>query len=206
LDRCHDKGIRAHSIICAAVLKAFADVQEQSLRTVASSVSLRNRTRIPAGEAFGLFIHPGIHAQVECSPGRDLWEIAQDIQTKTQAQMTDHNLFGPMVGLSQVFGSMPYSQALQVILGDQSVQYDVAVTNLGRLEIPTAYGDLSLEALVGPLVLALKGETILGVNTLNSQMRFAWVGRSRTLDPQIASRIQHQATRYLEQAAESPVM
>jgi hypothetical protein len=199
LNCCHERGVKVHGAVSAAMLMAFAEFKGNPNCIVSSPVNLRPRSALPIGEAFGLFIHPALQAKVNCPPGRDLWDIAADIQEQIQAHMTDQNLFGLTLGMRQLLSDVSYDDLLAAPARPPwDMNYDVAISNLGRLDIPTHYGALRLEAVYGPMVLALPTETLLGVTSVNDCIFFAWLGRESTLNPDIAVQVQAGMLRQLE--------
>jgi hypothetical protein len=201
LKRCRAENTTVHGAISAAFLKAFAEKRGYGQHIVSSAVNVRDRLAQPVGEAFGLFIIPSMLATIDCTPEGNFWDAARKIKADFQGQMTDEQLFGIFKGVRQMFSSMSYREVVQAAMTNPwEMNYDVSITNLGRLNFPTEYGDLRLEALYGPLVNALEKETILGVVTVGGQMTLTWVGRHKTLDPVEAEAIQAIALDCLEEA------
>ena len=197
VSRSREKSVSVHGIVCAALLKAFAEEKNDSSCAVSSPVNLRPYSALPIGEAFGLFIHPALLAKVDCQ--RDLWEIAAEIVAQTQAQITKENLFQTSLTVRHLMRTMPYQEALAAVLSAPwDMNYDVSVSNLGRLDFrPNTFGDLKLEALYGPMVLTKIQETVFGLNSVNNRIFFSWVGRHNILEPAKAMRLRDGMMKHL---------
>jgi hypothetical protein len=70
-----------------------------------------------------------------------------------------------------------------MLIENFTTNYDISVTNLGRLDIPTQYGPLRLEALYGP-ALSVAGERhhVLGVTTIGGRLAFTLAFRGPSLE------------------------
>lgn len=50
--------------------------------------------------------------------------------------------------------------------------YDLSITNLGRVDMPVEYGELTLTEVYGPILTVSPRETVLGVNAVGGAIHF----------------------------------
>ena len=74
------------------------------------------------------------------------------------------------------------------------------ISNLGRLEIPVDYGDLHLDALIGPAVYSDGAEKILEVITVGGKMNLTLTFGETLIGANIVTQIKDTAMKYLEEA------
>jgi len=203
--RCRAEGASVHAAICAAWLRAFAEMQpgrKSWVRRVSSPISLRKRLTPPAGEAFGIFMSSVVTA-VNCAPERNFWDIARDIKRELNRGSTDGKIFLWLLGMQSMVSALSdadLSSALDEFAG-QPIGYDFSITNLGRLDFPVRYGPLRLEAMYGPTVNTSEQERTVGVTTVGGRMFFTLAFRDFVLDPVTAEQLKARAMARLGEAA-----
>lgn len=173
VDRCHKEGTTVQSALCAAFALPFAERQpDQPLRCIETPYNLRGRLTRPVDNVYGVFISL-VYSEVDCAPARNRWDIARAFG-RSLASVTDEQLFSiPIVMMQVAEGPLP----MRVIGFD----YDVSISNLGRVNIPAQYGSLSLETIFAPTMnVTHAGHRILGVTTFEGCMRCTFTSR----DPQ----------------------
>jgi NRPS condensation-like uncharacterized protein len=183
--RCRAEGTTVQAAICAAFLLAFAEDQPDApsaVRRVQSPFSVRGRLARPVADDFGLFVAMP-EVDVECAPNRDFWDIARDIRQALARETADERIFMPFFALEAAAASLPDADLLRLLVDSFTANYDISVTNLGRLDIPAQYGPLRLEALYGP-ALSVAGEhhRVLGVTTVGGRMSFTLAFCGPSLD------------------------
>lgn len=164
VNRCRVEKVTVQAALCAAFLKPFAEQNpSQPVRRVEIPVDIRDRLAQSAGESYGMFISL-IELNLDCSPTRDLWQIARNARTGLADAMRKEQFFyAPTVFIS-VTGKLPAGM-------DFGVGFDISISNLGRVQIPTQYGALTLESIYAPTFNVSKGDhRVLGVTTFNNQM------------------------------------
>jgi hypothetical protein len=183
--RCRAERTTVQGAICAAFLGALAAAQPgvaSAQRRVQSPFSLRGRLARPVAEDFGLFIAlPEVG--VDCPPDRDLWDVARDIREALERETADERVFMPLVALEIQAASLSDAELFQMLAASFTANYDLSVTNLGRLDIPAQAGRLGLEALYGP-ALGVAGEhhRVLGVLTVGGRMSLTLAFRGPSLE------------------------
>jgi hypothetical protein len=167
--RCREERVTVQAAVCAAFLTPFAERDPaQQIRVAEVPVDLRARGSHPVGDAYGNMIGLGM-IQVDCNLERSLWDAARSAASAL-ATMRIEDLFAtPQVvyALTGTFMNRPWV-----------IEYDLSISNLGRVEIPSTYGDLTLESIYTPMFPAT-GPThrIMGINTFGGQMRCTYSAR-----------------------------
>jgi hypothetical protein len=68
-------------------------------------------------------------------------------------------------------------------------EFDLSISNLGRLDLPLRYGSLTLEALYGRMISCNPQEVVSGVVTVGGRMRFTMTFTDMTMAQHDAERI-----------------
>jgi NRPS condensation-like uncharacterized protein len=175
VSRCRVEGVTVQAALCAAFALPFAERQpDVPFRYVETPVDIRPRLTRPPGEVFGNYISLA-RIGLDCSSGRDSWEIAREAR-RAIAAVTDEQLFTIPIILMAVAERPLSAPPINVI-------YDLSISNLGRIDIPDQYGPLHLESIFGPtLNVSLPGHRILAVTTFGGRMRCTFASR----DPEAA--------------------
>ena len=80
------------------------------------------------------------------------------------------------------------------------VEYDLSISNLGRLDFPVQFGPLKLEALYGPTIGCNAKEVVLGVVTVGGKMHFTMAFTDMTMTLPQAEQIKAKAMKSLADA------
>ena len=83
-------------------------------------------------------------------------------------------------------------------MGWHKVTYGYAITNVGRFDIPTVYGPLTLEAVYGPAVYSDVDEKVVGVITVAGQLSCVLTCNAAVVGD--ATRLRNVAMAYLQGA------
>lgn len=162
--RCRAEGVTVQAALCAAFLKPFAEQQPSSpVRKVEIPVDIRDHLTKSVSESYGNFISL-VMLDLDCAPGRDLWEIARDARAGLDTAMRTREFFYTPTIFISVTGKLPSGM-------DFGVGFDLSISNLGRVGIPTQYGSLALESIYAPTFNVSKSDhRVLGVTTFNDHM------------------------------------
>jgi NRPS condensation-like uncharacterized protein len=195
-------GATVHAALCTAFLRAFGEYYENGwIRKIQSPIDLRKRLASPVNESFDLYIHL-VEFIVNCALERDFWEVAREIKQSFEHHSEDEFVFGSImetiVLMDELFSVITPQIAAQSYTG---VEYDLSISNLGRLDIPTHYGALSLEAFYGPVIGTNPEEITLGVITVGGKMHFTMTFTDMKLTLVQAEEIKEIAMRHLADAA-----
>lgn len=195
-------GTTVHAALCTAFLRAFGDLHGGSWnRKIQSPIDLRKRLTEPVGESFGLYIHL-VEFLVDCSPERDFWEVAREIKHKFSKLSEDKIVFGGITELTVLMDKLAsVISPLNVVQTTYNADYDLSISNLGKLDFPVQYGSLTLEALFGPAI-SNPGEIVLGVITNGGKMNLVMTFTETTMTLSHAEEIKEAAMKHLVAAIE----
>jgi hypothetical protein len=172
--RCRSEGVTVQAALCAAFLIPYAELAAVPLRRVEVPVDLRPRLSRDLG---GYYMNGISMAIIDIDCAGDPWAVARRARAALSAALTDEQLFTfPMIAL-QLTGRVPSGPMY-------TMDYDLSISNLGRVDLPARYGDLQLEAIFAPTMnVMMDGHRILGVTTFAGRMNCTFTAR----DPQAAA-------------------
>lgn len=205
ISRAHEEGTTVHGALGTAFLLSFAHVFGDGwVRRIQSPVSLRNYLSGPVGEDFGVFMALA-KTTVDCAPGRNFWQIAREMKVGFNRGTTPEKLFAMPVLAKIAMASFSSPEANPEGMHRMSdfflkVDYDLSLSNIGRLDFPVTYGPLRLESLYGPTFSATPGDRVVGVNTVGGRMHFTFVFRDVTLDASTGEQVKDLAMQRLGEA------
>jgi len=170
VERCRREGTTVQAALCAAFSVPFAERQPaQPVRCIETPYNLRNRLLRPVDNVYGVFISL-VYTRLDCTPGRDRWEIARQA-SQSLANVTEEQLFSIPIVMMQV---ADHPLTMPVVNFD----YDLSISNLGRVNIPARYGNLTLESIYAPTMnVDSPVHRILGVTTFDGIMRCTYTSR-----------------------------
>ena len=82
----------------------------------------------------------------------------------------------------------------------QGTSYGYAITNVGRKDIPTSYGQYQLESVYGPFVYSDVNEKTMGVITVGDKVTFLMSHNKAIVTAHTAEKIRKTAMDYLSNA------
>ena len=169
VERCKVEGVTVQAALCVAFLVPFAERHSTStVRHVEIPIDIRDRLASPVGESYGMFISH-LEFDLDCSPGRNLWDVARDANVKLADSIQAEKYFYAPTVIITVTGVIP--NGMDIASGN-----DISISNLGKVDIPSRYGALTLESVYGPTVNVSRMEhRALGVTTFNGQMYFTFI-------------------------------
>jgi NRPS condensation-like uncharacterized protein len=151
--RCKEENTSVHGAICAAVLQATVE-QIREARDVKKNkplmigcltpVSIRHLFTEPVGEGIGNFISNALHYQL-VSHKTSLWTVARKVKNKILKILENGE---DIMGHLNAGNFLKDDSTPGEMLASQSKFFPpVAVTNIGRLEIPEQFGNITLESI-----------------------------------------------------------
>jgi NRPS condensation-like uncharacterized protein len=192
---CKEKGITVNSLLWAAFLVAQDRVQgsEESFRNRAGlAISTRDKLKVPVGESFG-FYASSHRVVLRKYQGKPFWDAARNIHEKLRRSIDSADpfkmlsatwlcptLIDSLYFIKYGFSTNRISSKLLKKMMWDKVNYGCVITNVGRVDIPTAYGDLQLEAVYGPLVYSDVNEKTVGVITVGNRATF-WMSYNESV-------------------------
>ena len=201
--RCRAEGTTVHAALSTAFLRAFGEFHGDGWnRKIQSPISLRERLTRPVGESFGLFVNLA-EFSVDCAPERDFWKVAHEIKQGFIQHTGDKPIFSPLIEsnvfMDELASVLTPEMMAQSVIG---VDYDLSITNLGRLDFPVQYGSLLLEALFGPSLGGNPEDIVLGVITIGDKMHFALTFTGLKLNMSQAEHVKEKAMDWLANATD----
>lgn len=213
VERCRTENVTVNSALWTAFLAAQYDIQEdrKSYRQrSALAVNIREKLNVSAGESFG-FYASSLTVKLPYSSQRSFWDNARRVHTRIMKELSTANLFR-MLSSEHIHPTLLdslYFQKYGVLnealpgkllrkMGWHKITYGYALTNVGRFDIPTAYGSLKLEAVYGPLFYSDVEEKMIGVITVGGRQSFLFACNESVVDD--ASGLRESAMRHLEEA------
>jgi hypothetical protein len=172
-DHCRREGVTVQAALCPAFLMPFAE-QNPDTPVRRAEVPVDLRPHLSAGaDVYGNLISLAL-VDVDCSPGRGLWDLARDAATALAAATGEDRLFASPFIAMQLF-----EQPRRPRRGSWGTDYDVSISNLGRIGIPARYGSFTIESISPPIFPASGPDhRIVGVSTFAGQMRYSFSCRS----------------------------
>lgn len=84
----------------------------------------------------------------------------------------------------------------------QGTSYGYSITNVGRMKIPTTYGQYQLESVYGPIVYSDVNEKTVGVITVGDKITFLMSYNEAIVTPPTAEAIRNKTMDTLSNAVE----
>jgi hypothetical protein len=157
------------ALLAAAGMVARRNPDYASGRDLHLCSTISNRSRLGSPEDCGVFF-TACDFPLPDHPAYDLWNLARRSKEMLIVGQSDcgvKGVLGAVDGIVQS-GLDAYSTGEE---GGKLFLFDIHLSNLGAVEIPTSYGALSLRQVWGPGVLiGFEGEQTLGVSTLNGRL------------------------------------
>lgn len=170
-DRAREEKTSVHGAISAAFLLTLARQKEamSSQLNCLSPINVRSHLLPKVTKDVGLFIAMGL-TKHEIGFDSSLWEIARSLKSQLAEAMMPNRLFEQTSSRQVIMATCP--DARTVVEGMQhQYNYNLLVTNLGRLNLEQQFGSLRIEELYGPAVMAgLEAERVVGVATLGDRL------------------------------------
>lgn len=204
-DRARQERSTVHGAISAAFLLVLSR-QRRSLLKCQSPINVRSQLTPSPEEMVGLYISYGL-TQHELQEDSSLWETARSVRSRTPQEplksqlsesMLPSHLFNLIRQQQRITASLP---EVQPFCQAMNLNYELVVTNLGRLPFEQQFGSLRIEAIYGPAVLTGVGNgQIVGVATVGDQLSLT-VTSPATTTPEQATAILEDALKLLREAA-----
>jgi NRPS condensation-like uncharacterized protein len=187
VNRCQAESVTVNSALWTAFLVVQHEVQGSSDRfrsRAGLAISTRDKLNVPVGESFG-FYASSHKVLLKGYKNTSFWNAAQTVHSQIKRsidstnpfQMLSATLLDPTLLDSLYFskyGLAPNGMSnklLKKMMWD-GVSFGFAITNMGRIDIPTLYGELKLDAVYGPIVYSDVNEKTVGVITVGNRLSF----------------------------------
>ena len=217
INRCREEGVTVNSALWAAFLTVQHEIQgsdEKFRRRVGLAISTRDKLKVPVGESFG-FYASSHRVLLKKYQGKSFWDTARTIHEQLKRsidsadpfKMLSATLIAPTLIDSLYFSKYGFSsngisaKLLKKMMWDK-VNYGCVITNVGRVDIPTTYGDLQLDAVYGPFVYSDVNEKTVGVITVGKTATFAMSYDESIVDTRTATQFRERTVELLKEAIE----
>jgi NRPS condensation-like uncharacterized protein len=168
VQRCKERGVTLYAAVCAAFGRSFAALFKNKTKVIIlCPVACRPRLDPSVREAFSCSV-AFTRVHVDVSPERAFWEQAHAVRQHLLEGTTDQKLFGPLAAIEAAHRAERDDSQFLRRVAQNGESHDIAITNLGRLSIPSRFGDLTIEAIYGGA--GLPGEIVIGLYTVNDTM------------------------------------
>jgi NRPS condensation-like uncharacterized protein len=218
VSRCREENVTVNTALWTAFLAAQYDVQGDADPYRASAglaVSTRDKLNVPVGEAFG-FYASSFTTHLTYDPHQDFWNSARIFHEKIGDSLAKTNIFRSLTAeflAPTLLDSLYFSKygLMKSRLSDklvkqmnwQGISYSYAITNVGRMNIPTNYDQYQLESVYGPFVYSDVNEKTMGVITVGNKVTFLMSYNETIVTPHTAEAIKDTAMDYLSNAVDS---
>lgn len=216
--RCREEAVTVNSALWAAFLTAQDEVQgsrERFRNRAGLAISTRDKLKVPVGESFGFYAssHKVLLKQYQ---GKSFWDTARTVHEQLRRsidsanpfQMLSATLLDPTLLDSLYFSKYRFARnrmshkLLKKMLWDK-INFGFAITNVGRVDIPTSYGDLTLDGVYGPFVYSDVNEKTVGVITVGNRLTFAMSHNVDVVDTVTATQLRDKVLEHIREASES---
>ena len=211
-ERCRAEGVTVNSALWTACLASQHEVQGDSepYRLHAGlAVSVRDKLKVPVGEALGFFAS-SLPTRLEFDPTQSFWDAARVVHTLISDNLAKTDPFRSLSTESlapTLLDSLYFSKygLIKNSLSEKLVRkmdwhatsYGYAITNVGRVSIPTTYGQYELDAVYGPLVYSDVNEKTIGITTVGDKASFLMSFNEANVGRQTAEAIRDVAMKHL---------
>jgi len=185
--RCREEGVTVNSALWAAFLTVQHEVQgsgERFRSRAGLAISTRDMLKLPVGESFG-FYASSHKVHLKHYLDRPFWDAARKVHEQLKSSIASANpfrmlsatLLDPTLLDSLYFSKYGLarngmSERLLKKMMWEKVNFGFAITNVGRVDVPVAYGNLELDAVYGPCVYSDVNEKTVGVITVGNKATF----------------------------------
>jgi NRPS condensation-like uncharacterized protein len=196
IKRCREEQASVHGALCASFLLSLV-AQEEGILKCLSPLNVRRYLVPPVEEDMGVFMTLLVTAH-QLKANSDFWKLAREVKHQINQVVAAGKIFQDLPKIKAFVSARPHPNAVyeQVLKrGD-----DLAVSNLGRLDIPLQYGKLHLKALYGPTLLGSEQVKVASATTLGGQIFFTLAVLKSIASPVVEEKIKTTAMQHLRSA------
>ena len=200
ISRCRQQQVSVHGAICAAFLLALAKEENLSAQTMfkcLSPLNVRNYLVPPIGSDLGVYIALPITAH-RIDSQTDFWELAKEVKYQLKETVSKGKLFASIPQLQSWLSMRPEPEAVYQQLLNKGLH--LAISNLGRLDMPWQFGHLTLEAIYGPTLLGLENVRVVSVATLGGKMFCTFTYLESVIPQAMAEKTKTKAMQLIQKA------
>jgi hypothetical protein len=201
-DRCRAEQTSVHGAISAAFLLSLAGQQETWPTQLKCLSPMSMRSQLAVGETVGLYIEFLLTTH-QLRADSSLWEVARSLKSQLSEAMLPERLLAATPHRQAVMATCPAAATVAEGM-QQRYDYNLLVTNLGRLNLEQQFGSLRIAELYGPAVMT-GGEQkqIVGVATLGDRLSVTVSSSSTTTSGLAVSAMLAEAIQLLSDAVQT---
>jgi NRPS condensation-like uncharacterized protein len=173
ITRCREENTSVHGALCAAFLLAIAaeiKSPNEIILKCHTPVNIRNYLTIHVGENLGEYITRPVTAH-QLSQKTDFWDLAREVKYKLNQVVAEGRLFDNVLK-ARAFFSSNSNKGGEASDARNKGSKDIAITNLGNLNIKQLFGKLQLQELYLMATGSKSLPLLIGVATLKDKMCF----------------------------------
>ncbi|MCC5661743.1 condensation domain-containing protein [Nostoc sp. XA010] len=203
--RCREEQVTVHGALCASFLLSMiheAGLSAETSIKCLSPLNARSYLVPPVGLDMGVYIALPVTAH-KLKRESDFWDLAREVKHQINEVVAQGKMFEGIPKLKAFLSTKPtpnvvYQQVLE--RGD-----DLAVSNLGRLDIPQQFGNLRLRAIYGPTLLGSENVKVVSVATLGGKMFFTFACLESVTSQTDAKQIQARVTQLIHKVVNQSI-
>jgi len=215
VSRSREEKVTVNTALWTAFLAAQYDVQaplKSYHQRSGMAVNTRDKLLVPVGESFG-FYASSLTVRLNYTPRKDFWENAINIHNSIRTELEKTELFRMLIAdllspslLDSLYFSKyrlvksRISNILLKMMNFNKVTYGYSITNVGRIDIPSVYGQLRLDSVYGPAVYSDVNEKLIGVITVGDRISFMMTYNENNVSTDNAKHIRDAAISHLSRA------
>ncbi len=173
ITRCREENTSVHGALCAAFLLAIAaeiKSPNEIILKCHTPVNIRNYLTIHVGENLGEYITRPVTAH-QLSQKTDFWDLAREVKYKLNQVVAEGRLFDNVLK-ARAFFSSNSNKGGEASDARNKGSKDIAITNVGNLNIKQLFGKLQLQELYLMATGSKSLPLLIGVATLKDKMCF----------------------------------
>jgi len=215
VSRSREEKVTVNTALWTAFLAAQYDVQaplKSFHQRSGMAVNTRDKLLLTVGESFG-FYASSLTVRLKYIPRKDFWENAGNIHNRIRIglektelfRMLVADLFSPSLLDSLYFSKYRLIQSmisnmLLKMMDFNKLRYGNSITNVGKINIPSVYGQLRLDTVYGPAVYSDVNEKLIGVITIGDRISFMMTYNENNISTDNAKHIRDAAMSHLSRA------
>lgn len=176
--------------LCLELAPMIGDGKHVSIKH-RSAVNLRNDLHPAVGDEIGLFVAM-LFNRMSLTGSEEFWEVAREIKTQQKASLGIHAQFGMTSVVSWLYKAIRGDK----LSNDQLVAYldktrpcNTGLSNLGRVDLPTEGGGLTVEAFYFAIALATLAEVNSTALTFDGRLFWNFICPQRVFAKERAERL-----------------
>jgi NRPS condensation-like uncharacterized protein len=208
VDRCKKENTSVHGALCAAFFQALVEqIREQQklhqkgplMISCITPVDIRHHFIKPVEEDIGYYISFAMHYQ-HIDENAPIWPAAREIKEAILTEIKSGKDIEAILSVGEFWKDYP--DPVEMVRALNNSYPPVALSNLGRFDIPQQYGDLKLEQLHALMAIncATRSGLAIAVTTFRSRLTLNFLYAEPYISKQRANTIVESTMKRLREA------